>query len=84
MVWTVFELSNRPEYIPKLREEMQSNAPTDPATGHPIMTYAALRGAVHLDSFIREVFRTKGDTLSACRMTTRDVELGGYTIPKGS
>ncbi len=48
-----------------------------------MLTSASLKNAERLDSFIREVLRTKGDTLSTIRLTMRDVTLGGYTIPKG-
>lgn len=47
------------------------------------ITYKALKDAVRLDSFIREVLRTKGDTLNAVRRATCNVPLGEYTIPKG-
>ena len=36
-----------------------------------------------VDSFIREVLRMKGDSVNLVRATIRDVELGGYVIPKG-
>lgn len=37
------------------------------------LTYESLRNARHLDSFIREVLRLKGDTLSNTRQTIEDV-----------
>ncbi|KAJ7083407.1 cytochrome P450 [Mycena belliarum] len=83
VVWVVFELSTRPEYLQKLREEVHSNV--DPVTNSldPSNIGEAVQKAIWLDSFIREVMRTKGDTLSTCRLTTSDIPLGGYTIPKG-
>ena len=48
------------------------------------LEYDTLQGAVKLDSFIREVMRTKGDTFNTVRMTVRDVPLGEYVIPKGA
>lgn len=49
----------------------------------PNLSYDVLRRTTFLDSFIREVLRLKGDTLSLIRGTTRDIPLAAYTIPKG-
>ncbi|KAL0062153.1 hypothetical protein AAF712_010995 [Marasmius tenuissimus] len=76
MVWIAFELAKRPEDVKLIREEMDREGMS--------MRYASLRRFEYLDSFIREVMRTKGDTLSTVRMTTMDVPLGGYIIPSGS
>ncbi|KAJ7511834.1 cytochrome P450 [Mycena galericulata] len=83
VVWVVFELALRPEYLKHLREEINSSV--DPVTNDldPSNIGDAIQNAIWLDSFIREVMRTKGDTLSTCRFTTSDIPLGGYTIPKG-
>lgn len=84
-VWVLFELANRPEYIPMLREEMEDliqDAENVSLGG--TFTFEGLRKAKRADSFIREVMRTKGDTLNACRETTEDVIIGGYIIPKGT
>ena len=48
------------------------------------LTAASLREAHLLDSFIREVMRLKGDTISTMRYTTCDAPLGEYVIPKGA
>ncbi|KAL5513579.1 hypothetical protein ACEPAH_3978 [Sanghuangporus vaninii] len=83
-VWILYELAARPEYIPRIRNEIFEIAGVDwnsEATG---LSYEDLQNATRLDSFVREVMRTKGDTLSTCRLTTRDTNIGGYTIPKGS
>ncbi|EGN93828.1 hypothetical protein SERLA73DRAFT_163251 [Serpula lacrymans var. lacrymans S7.3] len=83
-VWVLFELAIRPEYLVKIREELHSM--TDPITNNLDAANAneALKKSIWLDCFIREVMRTKGDTLSSCRMTTQDVTLAGYTVPKGN
>jgi len=73
----------RREYLPALRKELSSILETDPNTGKPTLTYASLRNAELFDSFIREVLRMKGDTLTVIRLTTKDAPLGGYVIPKG-
>jgi cytochrome P450 len=82
-VWVMFELCLRPEYLKPIRDELHSSV--DPITKDldPSNIGTALQQAVWLDSFIREVMRTKGDTLSTCRLTTADIPLAGYTIPKG-
>ncbi|KAJ7157267.1 cytochrome P450 [Mycena filopes] len=83
VVWVIFEIAMRPEYLKALRDEVQNHL--DPVTHDfdPSNVGDALQKAVWLDSFIREVMRTKGDTLAICRMTTGDIHLGDYTIPKG-
>ncbi|KAF7292789.1 hypothetical protein MIND_01177600 [Mycena indigotica] len=84
VVWIMFELTLRPEYFQHIREEALNHA--DPLTLdlNALEIGTALQKATWLDSFIREVMRTKGDTLSMCRRTTIDTDMGGYTIPKGS
>lgn len=80
MIWVILELAKRPEKIPGLKEEIILEADAD---GSQHLTYASLRNAERLDSFIREVMRTKGDTLSTVRQTTRNVKMGAYEIPSG-
>lgn len=83
VVWVVFKLATSPEYLDSIRQEMKEYV--DPETGNisPSCTYRALKGANHLDAFIREVMRTKGDTLMPCRSTTHDMLLADYAIPRG-
>ncbi|KAI6035883.1 cytochrome P450 [Pisolithus marmoratus] len=83
-VWVVFELSIRKEYSAPIREELSAVVDSMDSSGIQKLSYDALRRATVLDSFVREVLRTKGDTLSMVRETTRDVPLAGYTIPKGN
>ncbi|KIN93572.1 hypothetical protein M404DRAFT_35974 [Pisolithus tinctorius Marx 270] len=83
-VWVVFELSIRKEYLASAQEELSAIADGIDSSGVHKLTYDTLRRSTVLDSFIREVLRTKGDTLSAARETVRDVSLAGYTIPEGS
>jgi cytochrome P450 len=92
-VWIIYQLAAHPEYIPLIRDEMHAlvDVPSSSSTPSSLdstehsctITYDALQRATVLDSFIREVMRTKGDTLSTARMTTRDVAIAGYTIPRG-
>ncbi|KAG6868039.1 hypothetical protein C0993_008125, partial [Termitomyces sp. T159_Od127] len=74
----------RREILSALRNELSNIIEIDSDNGKPTLTYASLRKAELLDSFVREVFRMKGDTLAIIRLTTRDVPLGNYIIPKGS
>lgn len=82
-VWIIYELATRPEYMDALRDELYTCATADAISGDLRISYNALQEASLLDSFIREVLRTKGDTLSVCRKTTADVLLAGKVVPKG-
>ncbi|KAF5350746.1 hypothetical protein D9758_010373 [Tetrapyrgos nigripes] len=81
IVWVLFELATRPQFLENFRKEVADQINED---GDLCLNYTALKNAQHLDSFIREVMRTKGDTLLTSRLTTADVPLAGYIIPKGS
>lgn len=80
IVWVIFELAKRPEFAEAFRAETVYE--TD-AEGKLRLSHASTKNAEHLDSFIREVMRTKGDTLSTVRQTIVDAPLGGYIVPKG-
>jgi cytochrome P450 len=82
IIWVVYELGVRRENLPLLRQELVDILEMDPVSGKPTLTYSSLRNAERLDSFIREVMRMKGDTLTIFRLTTKDAPLGGYIIPK--
>ncbi|KAK7451680.1 hypothetical protein VKT23_012357 [Stygiomarasmius scandens] len=80
IIWVVFKLAQHPEYLDKLRAEIIYESSNHGDT----LTLSSLKNAELLDSFIREVFRTKGDTLSTVRFTTVKTTLAGYNIPQGS
>ncbi|OSD01192.1 cytochrome P450 [Trametes coccinea BRFM310] len=80
--WVLYQLAVRPEYLGPLREEL-SRVLEEDEDGNLRLTAASLREARLLDSFIREVMRLKGDTISTMRYTTCDVPLGDVIIPKG-
>ncbi|KAF8824662.1 hypothetical protein HHX47_DHR8000060 [Lentinula edodes] len=80
--WIICEISARPDEQMALRAELDDLAPFEASTGRRQITHSALQNAARLDSFIREVLRTKGDTLSTIRLTTRDVDIGNATIPQ--
>jgi len=75
-------LALRPDYQDRLRIELDEHFKSledfDGARCSEM-----LESATQLDSFIREVLRTKGDTLSTCRRSTVDVTVDEFTIPKG-
>lgn len=79
----MFEIATRSEHLNALRDELFSLTTVDPTTKRPMLTYESLQEAKFLDSFIREVLRTKGDTLSAVRKSTQDVVVAGKVVPKG-
>lgn len=73
----------RPEYLAPLREELTQVLEED-ESGALRLTARSMRAAHLMDSFIREVMRLKGDTISTMRFTTCDVPLGDVVIPKGA
>ncbi|KAL4257834.1 Cytochrome P450 superfamily protein [Pleurotus pulmonarius] len=81
IMWVLCELAKRPEFVHEFRTDTFTETGAD---GVQRLTYASLQNAERLDSFIREVMRTKGDTLSTVRQTVSDTALAGYVIPKGS
>ncbi|KZT02231.1 cytochrome P450 [Laetiporus sulphureus 93-53] len=81
--WVLFQLAVHPECLGPIREELLRIREED-ETGALRFTAASLREAHLLDSFVREVMRLKGDTISTMRYTTCDAPLGDYIIPKGS
>ncbi|KAI0801421.1 cytochrome P450 [Fomes fomentarius] len=80
--WVLCQLAIRPEYLAPLREELTSVLEEDD-NGKLRLTARSLREARLMDSFIREVMRLKGDTISTMRYTTTDVPLGDVIIPRG-
>jgi hypothetical protein len=78
--WSLITLAlKQDEYLPQIREEWQNIAPS-----HEPMTVKKLSQLKLLDSFIREVLRTKGDTWGPVRQTTRPVRIGPYVLPKNA
>ncbi|KAI0714630.1 cytochrome P450 [Earliella scabrosa] len=80
--WVLCQLAMRPEYLAPLREELSQILEEDDS-GKLRLTAQSLREARLMDSFIREVMRLKGDTISTMRYSTCDVPLGNVIIPKG-
>lgn len=84
MVWVTYYLALRPDCQAALRDEINSlSDSTNNEYNASKIGYLELRKAALADSFIREVLRMKGDSVNVVRSSIRDVELGGYTIPKG-
>nr|POE53242.1 25-hydroxyvitamin d-1 alpha hydroxylase, mitochondrial [Quercus suber] len=65
------------EYLPQISQQWDTVAPL-----HESMTVKKLSQLTLLDSFIREVLRTKGDTWGPVRQTTQPVRIGPYVLPK--
>lgn len=75
--WILIKLTQKQdEYLPAIREELDAVAPA----GEPL-TLKKLSQLTLLDSFIREVLRTKGDTWGPIRQTTKRVHIGPYVLP---
>ncbi|EAQ93090.1 hypothetical protein CHGG_01325 [Chaetomium globosum CBS 148.51] len=79
MIWVTFFLAQHPDSQESIRKEATSIIETGGA-----FKLEGLQNAVLTDSFIREALRTKGDSVNAVRQCVQDVELDGFTIPKGS
>ncbi|PGG98011.1 hypothetical protein AJ79_09002 [Helicocarpus griseus UAMH5409] len=78
--WILAKLAEKQdEYLPAIREEWDTIAPSSEPLNVKKLCQLTL-----LDSFIREVFRTKGDTWGPIRQTTRPVRIGPYVIPTKS
>lgn len=78
MIWVTFFLAQHPDSQQSIRKEATSITETGGT-----FKLEGLQNAVLTDSFIREALRTKGDSVNAVRQCVQDVELDGFTIPKG-
>ncbi|KAJ8126531.1 hypothetical protein O1611_g7106 [Lasiodiplodia mahajangana] len=76
--WILVKLTQvQNEYLPALRKEWESVNP--PGEN---LDVKKLNQLTLLDSFIREVMRTKGDMWGPCRHTTKRLRIGPYVLPK--
>ncbi|RAQ60846.1 hypothetical protein COH20_010920 [Aspergillus flavus] len=84
-MWTMFQLALHPENQDITRREIHDLTRRDFV---PIpmseLNMRTLRKASCTDSFIREVFRMKGDAVNLVRMARKGVQVGDYIVPKGS
>ncbi|KAF3220425.1 hypothetical protein TWF106_006751 [Orbilia oligospora] len=83
MVWATFFLAVHLESQVEIREEL-IKITEQHYCSHLRGPVPDVKKALRTDSFIREVLRMKGDTVNVVRASVRDVDLGGYLIPKGS
>jgi Cytochrome P450 len=85
MIWVTFYLGIRPDCQDSLREEISTILGAREINfAGPMVEMQTINDAVKTDSFIREVLRMKGDIVNLLRAPVRDIEFGGYIIPKGS
>jgi cytochrome P450 len=85
MIWVTFHLGMRPDCQDSLREEISSILRARELNyASPTVDVQTMNDAVKTDSFIREALRMKGDIVNLLRAPIRDIEFGGYIIPKGS
>ncbi|KAG0645839.1 Cytochrome P450 monooygenase 3 [Hyphodiscus hymeniophilus] len=85
-VWCIMTLAKQKQqdiYLGELRSEWEENIQID-SNGNQFWTVESLKRLKKLDSFIREVMRSKGDTFTSLRYTTKDVQIGKYLVPKNS
>ncbi|RWA11061.1 hypothetical protein EKO27_g4062 [Xylaria grammica] len=76
--WMLVKLTEKQEeYLPAIRREWESVCCPGESLNVTKLSQLTL-----LDSFVREVFRTKGDTWSTIRQTTRPVRVGPHVLPK--
>lgn len=84
MIWVTFHLALRQDCQEYLRDEVSSILSSRELNdSNPVIDVQTMQDAVKADSFIREVLRMKGDLVNLVRAPVRDIELGGYIIPKG-
>ncbi|CAG8960394.1 hypothetical protein HYFRA_00008111 [Hymenoscyphus fraxineus] len=78
--WILVKLAQKQdEYLPAIRQEWESVNPSGENLNVKKLSQLTL-----LDSFIREVLRTKGDTWGPVRQTTQPVRVGPYLLPKNA
>ncbi|KAK5999078.1 Abscisic acid 8'-hydroxylase 3-like protein [Cladobotryum mycophilum] len=82
MMWVTFYLALHPESQQAIRKEYGSVIESDGTNSSGPSASLQSMDAVVTDSFVREILRMKGDPLNVVRWTVKDVEMGGYTIPK--
>jgi len=76
--WILIKLTQKQdEYLPAIRHEWESVNPHGES-----ITVKKLTELTLLDSFMREVLRTKGDSWGPVRQTTKPVRVGPYVLPK--
>lgn len=84
MVWVTYHLALHPDCQNYLRDEASSIVSARGLNySSSIVDVQTMQNAVKTDSFIREVLRMKGDLVNLVRAPVRDIELGGYIVPKG-
>nr|AVY05514.1 cytochrome P450 monooxygenase [Nodulisporium sp.] len=78
--WILIKLTEKQdEYLPAIQHEWETVNPAGEA-----LTVNKLAQLKLLDSFMREVLRTKGDSWGPVRQTTKAVRVGPYVLPKGA
>lgn len=78
--WILIKLTQKQdEYLPALRDEWKQINPAGECLDVKKLAQLTL-----LDSFIREVLRTKGDSWGPVRQTTQPVRVGPYVLPKNA
>ncbi|ELU08568.1 hypothetical protein CAPTEDRAFT_134490, partial [Capitella teleta] len=79
MMWMLYCLSNFPEVQRKLQDEIDATLPQDEH-----ITPEILSRLKYTRACLKETFRLYPVTFATSRMIHKDIELGGYHIPKGT
>ena len=84
--WTLFQLAQRPEWVARLRTEVDEALEGYAAIGETEAVFPknALSKMPTLDNFIKETGRLYPPVFTVPRGTVTDFEFGGYRIPAGT
>lgn len=77
--WILIRLAEKQAYLPAIREQWLFVVPEEGSISVKTLSQMTL-----LDSFIRDVFCTKGDSWGPVRQTTKPVQIGPYILPKNA
>ncbi|KAA8646104.1 uncharacterized protein ATNIH1004_007530 [Aspergillus tanneri] len=84
MTYVVFELARHPECQESILSDLSRSLNWSPSGPPLALTAETLRHVVCAESFIREVLRMKGETITTVRSPRKDLQLAGYFIPRGA
>ncbi|MFF9203628.1 cytochrome P450 [Streptomyces sp. NPDC014986] len=78
LAWTLYELTRHPEITRRLREELAA------ACGDRPLRHRDLEHLPYGRQVLQEAIRKYGPAWLVTRTATRDMDLGGYSVPRGA